>query len=94
MPLSSRVLASATAVSLLSLCSSCFTCALWGVAWDDGSDEYSSEVATCDDDTEWTWESVGLRLLLTPLALGLDLLTCPVQCAISGDEKKCCHGKR
>lgn len=88
MPLSTRRVASLLVVSLPILCSSCFTLGLWGCFPEDEADPVTGEYSTAfayDPETEWSWELVGMRLLLTPFTLGLDLVTCPVQCLMFGD---------
>jgi len=73
---------------LLSL-PSCFTAALWG--FDTDSEENvrtgrSEMVHSYDDDTEWSWQLLGVRLLGTPFALALDCLTAPVQVFLWGEQ--------
>lgn len=74
---------------------SCFTTILWGL--DQDGDEWAGESGVeCDDDTEWTWDLFLGRLLLTPIAIGLDALTCPVQSFFWGedDERRDCKRRR
>jgi hypothetical protein len=92
MPLSTRRVSSLAAVSMPILCSSCFTLGLWGFFPEDEEDAATGEYSTgfaYDPETEWSWELVGLRLLLTPFSLGLDVLTCPVQCVVFCSDAEC-----
>jgi len=90
--------------------SSCFTLGLWGFQPDyDDVDPVTGQPAYAyDEDTEWSWGLLGLRLLLTPVTLALDCVTCPVQGALGlcGDDddddcnkhrkhdRHCKHGHR
>ena len=80
------------------LLQSCFTMSLWGLDSDRGRDEGTGEFGReCDDDdTEWTWDLFLGRLLLTPIAIGLEALTCPVQSFFAGedDERRDCKRRR
>ena len=96
MPSSPSVSRSLLALSLLLplLCSSCFTMGLWGFFPEDDVDPVTAEESTTfeyDNDTEWSWGLFGLRVLLTPISLGLDCLTCPVQAWLFFDEDHCDH---
>lgn len=74
--------------SSLLLCS-CFTMGLWGFWPEDAADPATRQEETTftyDEDTEWSWELLGLRILLTPVTLCLDGVTCPVQCLFWGDD--------
>lgn len=90
MPIRKKVARSGWVVMLPLLASSCFTMGLWGFLPQEEFDPCTGQSETVyeyDDETRWSWELVGLRLLLTPLSLGLDLVTSPVQaCMGSG----CC----
>jgi hypothetical protein len=87
------MLRSVLASSLLLACSSCFTMLLWGFESTDEVDPCTGEVEDgleYDEDTEWSWELFGLRVLLTPVTLALDCLTCPIQaCCCDRDEPGC-----
>ena len=75
------------ATALLLSLQSCFTLGLWGFDYTgdaDSDDESSFEFRDEPADLPWTWKAVGLRVLLTPIALALDVVTSPVQCAILG----------
>lgn len=80
----------ALATTLLLALQSCFTLGLWGFDYTpdaDGADrDDSSNFEFSDEpgDPPWTWKAVGLRVLLTPIALALDIVTSPVQCAVLG----------
>ena len=60
---------------------SCFTVHVWGGTLSKkGQDSiYSFE------DADITWDDVWLRVLLTPVSLGLDCVTMPVQLFFLGD---------
>ena len=76
-----RILTPLMLVMLL-LLPSCFTFGLWGFELDSERDPHSGRVENTmayDSETEWSWELFAFRLLLTPIALGLDCLTAPVQ---------------
>ncbi|MGC6488283.1 MAG: hypothetical protein ACON4Z_11605 [Planctomycetota bacterium] len=69
---------------------SCFTMTLWGFEPDAEQDRWTGETErtmTYDDETEWSWELLGVRLLGTPFALALDCLTAPVQAWWFGDDE-------
>src|SRR5262245_30058078 len=72
------------------LLTSCFTLGLWGFHPDDDDVDPVTGQATYvyDEHTKWTWGLFGLRVLLTPVTLALDCVTCPVQCALglTGDD--------
>jgi hypothetical protein len=66
---------------------SCFTLTLWG------GEEVRETDAQGNDDWVWSfedadigWDDVWIRVLLTPVAAGLDCLTFPVQVWLSDDE--------
>lgn len=95
MPLSKlRGLRALAAIALLSTCTSCFTMGLWGFG-----PEYDEDLCTgrgetvfeYDEHTEWSWGLLGLRLLLTPVTLALDVVTCPLQCVLLGDGDDDCR---
>ena len=72
----------------LLLLPSCFTMALWGFDHERGQDRYTGETSSSfsyDQETEWSWELLGMRLLGTPFALALDCLTAPLQAFLWGD---------
>jgi hypothetical protein len=79
----------AASLSLLLGLSSCFTAALWGFDSDTrqnvrtGRDE---AFLSYDEDTEWSWPLLGLRVLGTPFAVALDCLTWPLQVFLWADE--------
>lgn len=88
-----RALRSATFVALPLVCTSCFTMGLWGLLPEDEEDPCTGNhdvVFELDADAEWSWDAIGLRLLLTPFALGLDVLTAPVQCVLLADDDDGC----
>ncbi len=89
---------SLVACPLLLACSSCFTAHVWGFALEDDVDPATGQSETAmgyDERTRWSWESVGLRVLLTPFALALDCVTCPVQAVVfwSDDTDDCGRGR-
>ena len=68
---------------------SCFTMALWG--FDTHTEENvrtgrDEAWHSYQEDTEWSWQLLGLRLLGTPFALALDCVTWPVQVFLWADE--------
>lgn len=70
---------------------SCITSALWGLDLDEDEDDRS---AYCQRDgrkkhRSTKFEDVGLRILLTPVTLGLDLLTAPLQGCMNDDDEDC-----
>ena len=70
------------ALACLLLLPSCFTFGVWGFELESEQDPRSGRVENTmayDAETEWSWELFAFRLLLTPIALGLDCLTAPVQ---------------
>jgi hypothetical protein len=76
------------------LLSSCFTMALWGFLPDTDTDPVSGSdeaTFTYDPQTKWSWSMFLLRVALTPVTLGLDCVTCPVQAVLfdSDDHKHC-----
>jgi hypothetical protein len=88
--------ASLFAVLLLPfLLSSCFTLGLWGF-YAETEQTWTGEEETAfayDEETEWSWKLFFLRVLLTPVTVGLDCLTCPVQCVLfwDDDDDACKH---
>lgn len=78
-----RMRSSATVVLLAAmLClPSCFTLGLWGFTPETETDDRGreEEVMVYDPETEWSWSLLGLRVLLTPVTLTLDLATAPLQ---------------
>ena len=71
-----------SALACLLLLPSCFTFGVWGFELESERDPRSGRVENTmayDAETEWSWELFAFRLLLTPIALGLDCLTAPVQ---------------
>ncbi len=62
------------------LLSSCFTLMVWGFTPEDEPGPSGDTVMVYDPKTQWSWDRVGCRVLLTPPALALDVLTCCVQC--------------
>lgn len=75
------------------VCTSCFTMGLWGFPVAEEADPCTGRTETSfryDDDTEWSWDMIGLRLLLTPLTVGLDVVTGPVQCFLLDDGEDDC----
>lgn len=88
-----RFVRAAAVVSLSLACTSCFTLGLWGFEpIGDSSSCHGSDDGTfeLDTDADWSWDAIGLRLLLTPFALGLDVLTAPVQCVLLADDDDGC----
>ena len=83
----------AAALLLPLVLNSCFTMALWGFESEDEQDSFTGQTETTfvyDPRTEWSWKNFGLRVLLTPFALALDCLTCPLQaclCACDQEER-------
>jgi|GEM_PF-5892051 len=76
------------AFAVLLLLPSCFTFGLWGFELDSERDSQSGRVENSmsyDSETEWSWELLAFRLLLTPVALGLDCLTAPLQVWLWGE---------
>lgn len=74
---------------------SCFTMAVWGFLPADEVDPVTGNEETgfeYDSDTEWSWGLFFGRLGLTPFAVALDVLTCPVQAFLFGwdDEDDAC----
>jgi hypothetical protein len=72
---------------------------LWGFEPDEEQDFVTGESETSfayDPETEWSWSKLALRVLLTPITLGLDCLTCPVQVVLfaSADDDGHCHCHR
>jgi hypothetical protein len=74
---------------------------LWGFEAEEEQDALTGQHETTfayDPGTEWSWAKLGLRVLLTPFALGLDCLTCPIQafcwCDGGGDEQGHDHCRR
>ncbi|MBK8979663.1 MAG: hypothetical protein IPM29_27505 [Planctomycetes bacterium] len=66
---------------------SCFTAALWGVDVFGADEEFPDPppAAGADEsDVDWSTEAIMGRVLLTPIAVGLDLLTCPIQAWLLG----------
>lgn len=81
----------AVAVALLPLLlSSCFTMGLWGFELDDETDAGGTSTFCYDEETEWSWRLFAGRLLLTPFAVGLDLLTSPLQMVSWADDDDEC----
>ena len=56
------------------LLSSCFTMMVWGFEPDEECDRWGNLTMVYDPATEWTWDRVGCRVLLTPPAFALDVL--------------------
>lgn len=76
-------------LALSTLLCSCFTLGLWGFQPEDDTDPVTGDDDTAfayDEETEWSWELLGLRILLTPATLCLDCLTCPVQCFLWAND--------
>ena len=77
----------------------CITMGLWGFYPEDEQDPITGEDEsgfTYDPETEWSWSLLGLRVLLTPITVALDCLTCPIQAAWFGldddEQGRCrCH---
>ena len=66
---------------------SCFTMMVWGFEPEFGTDAASGESEATfayDEETEWSWGLFFGRLGLTPFAVVLDVLTCPVQAVLFG----------
>lgn len=83
-----------TLLVLPMLLSSCFTMGLWGFLPETERDAFTGEDETTfayQEDTEWSWGSFLTRLLLTPLTVGLDVVTCPVQAFLFGDDDDDCE---
>ena len=77
----------AAALCLPLVLSSCFTMAVWGFHPDTDTDPVSHDTDTSfayDEETEWSWGLFFGRLGLTPFAVALDVLTCPVQAFLFG----------
>ena len=73
------------AIMTLSLsCTSCFTMALWELEEEGDCVAGAADDRDRDDPLE---EFLG-RLMLTPLAIVLDVLTSPLQCACSVDDDR------
>ena len=67
------------------LLSSCFTMGLWGFTPETERDAFTGKEESTfayDEETEWSWQLFCLRVLLTPVTVGLDCLTCPVQAVL------------
>jgi hypothetical protein len=83
-----RALAKHAAVLCLSLVlTSCFTMMVWGFDTESECDAASGDSETTfayDEETEWSWGLFFGRLGLTPFAIVLDVLTCPVQAVLFG----------
>ena len=82
---SSPLLLRLGACALPAVLSGCFTMALWGAWPEPEQDPITGKSETTfeyDADTEWSWDLLAMRVLLTPFTLGLDCLTCPVQAAL------------
>ena len=80
------------------LLQSCFPMALWGLDTDDDDDDsYYAQRNGCHRERKrepLTWETFGCRLLLTPITLGLDLLTSPIQACLDDDDDESCERRR
>ncbi len=88
-----RLWRAVSVVALPFLCTSCFTMGLWGVLPDSEVDAFTHQEETVfayDEGTEWSWSLLGLRILLTPVTVGLDVLTCPVQAVLFGNDDDDC----
>ncbi|MCB9877814.1 MAG: hypothetical protein H6835_09455 [Planctomycetes bacterium] len=83
-----KSLATTVVLALLLSLSSCFTLGLWGFAPETEVDADGNEqqVAVYDQETEWSWGLLGVRLLLTPLTVLLDFATAPVQVWFWGSD--------
>ncbi len=81
---------------LSTLLCSCFTLGLWGFEQEDDADPVTGEEAlfAYDEETRWSWELLGLRILLTPVTLCLDCVTAPVQCFLWGGDDDDDHCRR
>ncbi|MEO6593180.1 MAG: hypothetical protein ABIP94_00335 [Planctomycetota bacterium] len=90
----------AVALLLPLVLSSCFTMALWGFSPDTEPNPRTGEeesVFAYDEETKWSWKLFFVRVLVTPLSVGLDCLTCPVQAVIWGwnhDDEDESQGER
>ncbi|MDO8349179.1 MAG: hypothetical protein Q7T30_03010 [Planctomycetota bacterium] len=74
-------------VALPLVLTSCFTMMLWGFGPAEDVGPVSGDEETAfeyDEQTEWSWGLFFGRLGLTPFAIVLDVLTCPVQCFVFG----------
>lgn len=72
------------------LLQSCFTMALWGCFPETEFDPRTGESETYfeyDSKTEWSWSMFFVRVLLTPVTLTADCLTCPVQQVFLEDDE-------
>ena len=61
---------------------------LWGHSTESRRDPVTGATEAdyvYNEDTEWSWSLVGLRVLLTPFTLVLDCLTMPAQEWLWGD---------
>jgi hypothetical protein len=86
-PVRQRQAAAAAALLLPLVLHGCFTMGLWGFFPEEEPNPCTGEPErgfAYDEQTEWSWSKFGLRVLLTPLALALDCLTCPVQAVVFG----------
>lgn len=86
-----------TVCALSTLLCSCFTMGLWGFLPEDDTDPITGDEETAfayDEETEWSWELLGLRVLLTPVTLCLDCVTAPVQCFLWGGDDDDDHCRR
>ena len=77
----------AAALCLPLVLTSCFTMMVWGFFPEREYDAASGDDHTSfayDEETEWSWGMFFARLGLTPFAVVLDVLTCPVQAFVFG----------
>ncbi len=71
------------------LLSSCFTMMVWGFEPDEECDRWGNLTMVYDPATEWTWDRVGCRVLLTPPAVALDVLLSMVECWMCWGDCAC-----
>jgi len=79
--------------ALLLVTPSCFTMITWGFEPVEETNELTGREESFmqyDPETEWSWELVGLRILITPLMLGLDIATAPIQAFFFWDDDDDC----
>lgn len=81
------------ALALPLLLGSCFTMGLWGFLPETETNPFTGEDETVFEyqaDTGWSWGLFAKRVLLTPITVGLDIVTCPVQAFLWGDDDDEC----
>lgn len=62
------------------LLTSCCTMMVWGWKPSEEADRWGDLTMVYDPTTKWTWDRVGCRIMLTPPALGLDVLLSWLEC--------------